>query len=152
MDRRQLIKVAVVLAIVIAIIAVALLYIRSLGITTGPRYWILVNLSDPVRIDNGSWAIEVVNVTGHYESHHANIEEFDVMMRKEGSVAIPFQQLRNGLVANSNDTYVFFEDNGKIGRMDTGDVFYLIGLKSESDYEFRLRSFDTSANTVSVQT
>ena len=137
MKKRTIVILTVVIIIAVSGVSV-LYYIAIQGLTTGPLLWINVGLSDPVRMDERLWAVEVENVTGYHDSIHENVNQFDISLMKGDLMIIPLRQLRNGFVANSNNTYIFFEDNGQIGRLDAGDAFYLVGLDTSSSYEFRL--------------
>lgn len=124
MRKRTVITLAIVVMIAVSGVSV-LYYFATQGLTTGPLLWINVGLSDPVRMDESLWAVEVENVTGNHDSIWENVDQFDIELMIGGLTIIPLRQLRNGYVANSNNTCIFFEDNGQIGRLDAGDVSIL---------------------------
>ncbi|UCD92663.1 MAG: hypothetical protein JSV43_01715 [Methanobacteriota archaeon] len=146
MERREQILAVVVVALLLIGLFAFLIYVLTVGTTNG-HMTIRVGFHDAQEIDTDVWSIEVANVTGYHELEHENTNQFSVSLLKEDSVVIPITELRNGFVVGANNTYIFFGDNGQIGRLDAGDIFYFAGLESASDYEFRL-IFTLSAEIV----
>lgn len=138
MEKKRWVLVTVAIVTVVSV-AGALLYVLSQGMISGPRCHISVDLRDPLGIDSQAWAIEVSDVTyGIPECRNDEVDQFSVVLEKGETEVIPITELRNGLVGKSNNTFVFFEDNDKIGRLDRGDIFYIVGVESSSEYEFSL--------------
>jgi hypothetical protein len=128
---------------VIAIVAVSTLALGVLYVTWsvpdgGPPCVIGVELSEPEYVSGGFWKTEVVRTFGGCPSEWRDLDEMGVRLECGESTIFSTSTLRNGLVASGDSRHVFFEDNGKRGRVDVGDVFYLIGLYPGSGCEFSL--------------
>lgn len=134
--RRWVYAVVGIIASVVAILI--FLWIASQGLIVDGHYTIWMDLSDPVQVGSNSWIIELENVSGYHPPEHEDLEEFEIVLKVNETVIASFDQLRNGLVGHTDTIYLFFEDNGKMGRVDEGDSFYLVGLETGLDYDFRV--------------
>jgi hypothetical protein len=138
----------VVGTLAIIVLATAyLIYIITLGGTSGCKAEITASLSDSVEIEEGAWKIAVHDIDITCDAKYDDVVHFSVMLRKDNITEIPIADLQDGLVAHQNDISIFFDDNNKRGRLDSGDEFYLVGLESESTYVFYL-IFELSADIV----
>lgn len=141
----------------IALSAWGVILLRQAAVSDGGNDGIFSSLSvefyDPARIDNDVWSVEVSNVVGHHDPDVEHVEEFSIWLKMEDSVVVSFQQLRNGLVAHSGNITIFFEDNGKHGRLDAGDSFHMTGLDPGSHFELWISNrFFANVGSVSLQT
>jgi len=127
--------VAVGTVITVAV-TLTVLWIMLLSGITGPLCTLRVDLSEPVLAQGDVWEIEVENITGSCPASYYGLEETGVILKSENTTIITSLKLNNGLVAHSGEITIFFADNGKIGRVDKGDVFYVVNLNAGSEYEF----------------
>lgn len=137
MEKKKWGLVVGTLAIIVLVVAY-LIYIITLGMTTGCRLWVTASLSDPTEIEEGAWKIAVHDLDNTCDAKYDDVVHFSVMLRMDNITLIPITDLQDGFVAHQNDISIFFDDNNKRGRLDSGDEFYLVGLGSESTYVFYL--------------
>ena len=112
--------------------AFIVLWILSTGMISN-HCTLRVELSEPVLVQGDVWEIEVENITGSCPASFYDLEETGVILKSENTTMITSLKLNNGLVAHSGEITVFFADNGKIGRVDKGDVFYIVNLSAGSE-------------------
>ena len=67
-----------------------------------------------------------------------DLESIGVALLHNESTIASAHQLHNGLIAQADEILIFFADQGKVGRVDTGDLFYLVNLELESQYDLRV--------------
>ncbi|MEE9115993.1 MAG: hypothetical protein V3U09_03765 [Thermoplasmata archaeon] len=123
---------------VAAVVALSALWLALQSETTGWRVTVRVNLHDAVKIGNDVWGVEVGDVTVNNKTGHEGLTEFRIALKTNESDLLVAGQLRNGLVAHADAIFVFFEDNGKTGTLDKSDLFYLVGLETGSEFDFRI--------------
>lgn len=134
MERKSWIYVSVGIVVAVAV-ALIVLWIMSTGMISS-HCTLHVELSEPVLVEGDVWEIEVENITGSCPASFYDLEETGVILKSESMTIIRSLKLNNGLVANSGEITIFFADNGKIGRVDKGDAFYIVNLSAGSEYEF----------------
>jgi len=122
--------------VVAVVAAFVVLWIYSTGGIDSPLCTLWMDLSEPVLVDGDVWQIEVENITGSCPVSFYDLEETGVILKSGNTTIIKTLRLNNGLVAHSGETTIFFADNGKIGRVDKGDVFYIVNLSAGSEYNF----------------
>lgn len=134
MERKKLILLTVgIILICVAILAV--IYIMVPGTVSNGWCHTTVSLQHPVSLGENVWMVEIENVD-MTEGCPPDLEHFGVGLERNGSAIAASYQLHNGLVARSDPIVIFFADYGKLGRVDTGDLFYLVNLETESEYDF----------------
>lgn len=149
-ERKSWIYVAV--GIVIAVAAALIVsWIMSTGMTSGPLCSLGIVLSEPVYVEDLVWEVEVESIWENCDASSRDLENMGIRLSVNNSTILSSSQLRNGLVASSGEILVFFADNGKVGRIDEGDVFYLINLDDESEYLFGI-VFKISGNMIGITT
>ena len=121
--------------IVICVAILAVIYIMLSGMVSNGYCHATVSLQHPVSIGENVWMVEIerLDVT---EGCSRDVESFGVALERNGSAIAWSYQLHNGLVARSDPILIFFADYGKLGRVDAGDLFYLVNLEMESEYDF----------------
>lgn len=134
-ERKSWIYVSVGTVVAVAA-ALIVLWIYSRGGIDSPLCTVRMDLSEPVLVGGDVWQIEVKNITGSCPASFYDLEETGVILKSGNTTIIKTLRLNNGLVAHSGETTIFFADNGKIGRVDTGDVFYIVNLSAGSEYMF----------------
>lgn len=145
MKRVKSYAVIVLAIVVVAVLTILWVIYQDPGVSW--RASISVGLSSETQIGDDVWVLEVVNVTGSHPPEHEDLAEFRVRLNWSGPDAKIFSPLRNGLCGHSYGVAIFFEDNGKMGRLDKGDMFYLVGLEPGSEYGFQI-VFNRSQNFV----
>ena len=134
-ERKSWIYVAVGIVVAVAA-ALIVLWIMSTGLIGVPACSLWMELSEPVLVEGDVWEIEVENITGSCPASFYDLEETGVILKSGNTTILKTLSLNNGLVAHSGEITIFFADNGKIGRVDKGDVFYIVNLDAGSEYMF----------------
>lgn len=148
MEKWKVALVVVCIAVVTFITAV-ILTLMTQGPEPSCQIWITADFSDPDEIDEGVWKIVVEDIHATCETEYEDVAHYDVILREVNDTLIPLTDLRRGYVASHDNTFIFFEDNGEVGRLGSGDSFYIVGLESQSNYSFHL-IFEPSAEIVNT--
>lgn len=122
--------------VVTVVIVSALVFLLLQGTVSNGICTATVNLQHPVSLGENVWVVEVKNVTTSCPPKLTNLEHMGALLEHNGSAIAKAYQLHNGLVSQADTILIFFADNGKLGRVDTGDLFYLVNLEVESQYDF----------------
>ena len=133
MERKKSILLTVGI-IVICVAILAVIYIMVPGTVSNGHCVATVSLQT-VYLGENVWMVEIENVDVT-EGCSRDLEHFGVGLERNGSAVAASYQLHNGLVARSDPIVIFFADYGKLGTVDTGDLFYLVNLETESEYDF----------------
>lgn len=151
MERKKsiLLTVGIIATVVIVLAAVYILILT--GIHREGWCRATVSLRDPIALGENVWMVEIENVD-MTEGCSPDLEQFGVFLDQGESIIIARHQLQNGLIAQSEETLIFFADQGKVGSVDTGDQFYLVNLEVGSEYEFHVLDGWGSAGNVTVYT
>ena len=149
-ERKSWVYVAVGIVIAVAVALIAL-WIMSPGMISGPRCSLGMDLSEPVYVGDLVWEVEVESIWESCDASHRDLENMGIRLSVNNSTVLSSSQLRNGLVASNGEILVFFADNGKVGRIDEGDVFYLVNLDDESEYRFAI-VFKITGNMIGIAT
>ncbi len=135
MERKKsiLLTVGIIVTVVTVLATVYILILMGTHIDRWCRA--TMSLQDPVSLGENVWMVEIerLDVT---EGCSRDVESFGVALERNGSAIAWSYQLHNGLVARSDPILIFFADYGKLGRVDAGDLFYLVNLEMESEYDF----------------
>lgn len=134
MERRRWILAVIGIVVTIVIVAV-LLFILLQGMISWRCPSPTVDLHHPVSVGENVWIIEIKDVTVT-EDCPRDLEHFGVALQYNESTIALAHQLRNGLVTQADTILIFFADQGEVGRLDAGDLFYLVNLELESQYDF----------------
>ncbi|MCJ2669653.1 MAG: hypothetical protein LN416_03975 [Candidatus Thermoplasmatota archaeon] len=118
------------------VIVSALVFLLLRGTVSNGYCTTTVNLHHPMHIGENVWVVEVRNVTGSCPPEGADLERVGALLERNGSTIASAYQLHNGLVSQADPILIFFADQGKVGRVDAGDLFYLVNLELESQYDF----------------
>ncbi len=136
--------------IVICVAILAVIYIMLSGTVINGWCHATVTLQDPVSLGENVWMVEIesVDTTGDC----SGLEHFGVFLEQGESTIIVTHQLQNGLTAQADTILVFFADQGKVGSVDTGDLFYLVNLEVGFLYEFHILDGWGPAGNVTILT
>lgn len=135
MERKKWILLAVGTVAAVAVV-LAFVYVLYDVPPIGGICTTTVNLHHPMHIGENVWVVEVRNVTGSCPPKGADLERVGALLERNGSAIASAYQLHNGLVSQADTILIFFADQGKVGRVDAGDLFYLVNLEVESQYDF----------------
>lgn len=151
MERKKsiLLTVGIIVTVVTVLATVYILILMGTHIDGWCRA--TVSLQDPVSLGENVWMVEVENVD-MTKGCSPDLEQFGVFLEQGESIIIARHQLQNGLIAQAEETLIFFADQGKVGSVDTGDQFYLVNLEVGSEYEFYILDGWGPAGNVTVYT